>query len=268
MHTLLTSAGSGLARASAGVADTQAYVDKKRPVCQPVTCASPPMFSDQALKIRAFVDPALPKYGYDWDDLGDTRGIFSGSTTTLVISMLLWNATPTLAAAIDTGRKPRIQVGLTTAPAASTPYVRRVLSYQLNVPGAGFVTLNLESALPVAPAFNDPYCAGSPLVEPAAQKILDYVDSLGPSRQSGYADPTDPWEDKVAIARIAQSILNTKDTDGTRFVRNTPNLPIDGIEIAVGAGAFSTNDYQTRDIFTWPELAFVARGGILLLRAQ
>ncbi len=81
------------------------------------------------------------------------------------------------------------------------------------------------------------------------------MDSLGPSRVSGFADLILEWEDLVSIFRIGEAALDSTDTDDrTRLIRN---IATDGITIAVGAEAPSTSDYQPDDpdINTPPEMA-------------
>ena len=66
------------------------------------------------------------------------------------------------------------------------------------------------------------FWAGGSVVLPVAQRILDYVNALGPSRKSGTADPADPWSDKVLLEDIVTLVMSTKDTDGTRMVSENP----------------------------------------------
>jgi hypothetical protein len=67
-------------------------------------------------------------------------------------------------------------------------------------------------------------------VLPIATAELAYVDGLGPSRQSGYADPDDEWEDTCSIGRLIQIALDLKDDHGTPLCRNVlaGGVTIDG----------------------------------------
>ncbi len=59
--------------------------------------------------------------------------------------------------------------------------------------------------------------------------------------------------------------MSTRDTDGTRMVRDIPNLAISGILIAVGAGFFSPTTYTPGDTAGVCELAYLRSGGIEIL---
>jgi hypothetical protein len=120
--------------------------------------------------------------------------------------------------------------------------------------------------------------AGGPVVDPIANTILAYIDSLGPSRQSGYANPLDPWEDKIAISRLADIVLEVKDLDGTRLVSLIPNIAIaqasipGSYSVTVGVPPvplfFNPNDIQPKDVAGVIDVNFVREGGIRIVRAK
>lgn len=261
---VLTTAGSGAARFFNAAADVRTYVDTKRPICSTYYATGAAFPADQALTIIVYVEPSLAKYEYDWYD--GPVAVDSATSTTVVINTIVFDA---LQGAIDAQKKPRIQVQVSTTGATGLPVQKRVASYQKNVPAAGKTTLTLvsgETFSPV-PTAGDFIWPGGPVVDPIAAKLLAYVDGLGPSRISGYADEADPWEDKVAIARLVQVALNTKDNDGTPLIKNTPRIGTEGAKIAVGSGLAAAVDFQPLHRFSTPEVAWVKNGGIVVMRA-
>jgi hypothetical protein len=161
----------------------------------------------------------------------------------------------TLTSAIDGGLKPRIQIVSTGNGAAVVPIQTRVTAYDNTK-----TVLTLENPLPsgfVPPNNGDAVYAGSYVASLIAAAVLAYIDGVGPSRVSGYADAVHPWEDFIAIWRIAQTAIDTLDVDGkTKLLKN---LVAGGVTIAVGSNAPSTNDYQPADMATNPpELAYAS----------
>lgn len=242
-----------------------AYINTKRPVGATVRVIRPYMPAGLALRLRVRPTPSLTRYNYDWVDAGASTLVTAYDS---VAKTLRFTGTlPNLEAAITLGKKPRIQVIVTTATAVPTPYQVRVTAFDVvTVPGS--TVLTLETAVGVAPTVaTDYFYAGGPLVEPIAQRILDLIDNLGPSRQSGYADANDAWDYKVSVSRVVDEVMDTVDTDGTRMVSVIANLGTTGVQIAVGAGAFTANDHEPRDLTGNCELAFLRAGGIEVLSA-
>ncbi len=256
---------SGTGRDPGGTVATNVliYINKLRPVTAKVYTIRPTMVP---LKIRTLIIPSATRYNFDWVDAtgGYLITAFAGNLLRVA------GGIPNLESAVDNGIKPRIQVINTSTGATPQPYQRRVLSYnKITVPGSTIYTL--ESAISPVPAIGDTFYAGGPVVDPIANSVLQYVDNLGPSRQSGYADEFDPWEYKVSIARLADVILETRDTDGSRFVNNIPNLatpPNNGIQISVSGAAYTANDYEPKDRLVACELGYLSPGGIAILRYQ
>lgn len=267
VEMLITQAGTGAGRIPGNMVSVRNYVNTLRPVTATIYVNAPSTPAGQNLWIYCVVEPSLNRYNYDWDD-DAIPGLATSVGTTSQYICANARANASLRNAVDQGLKPRIQIGVTNASATATPYVRRVTAYAIDAPAAGQTTLTLETALPYAAAIGDLMYAASPFVTPVAQAVLDYIDGLGPSRQSGYADTGDDWQDKVAIAQIVKTILNVKDTDGTAFIKNTDALYVDGVTISVGVyNAPSLNDYQPRDIFNaGPELAYCKPGSIFIIQ--
>jgi len=198
-----------------------------------------------------------PAGAFEWDDT--SGGPFTvdtwvaGPPATLKLNTL---APASLKNAIDAGLKPRLQVVSTSA----NP-VNGLVRATAWVDGGGKTTLTLENPLPsdfVAPIVGDAVHAGGPAVIPVATAQLAYVNGLGPSRASGYADPNDAWNDTVETEQLARIALDAADGSGNPLAKNivkTAGVP--QVTIAVGGGAPSTNDYVTGDDgVNAPECAF------------
>lgn len=196
------------------------------------------------LAIRVRCVPSLAKYDFDWD-LGAsafTVSSYAGGPPGVITTTQALPAS--LMAAVDAGAQPRIQVII---PGTVIPVQVRVTAYN-----SGAKTLTLENPLPSGfglPAAGYAIYPGGPIVDTVAQALLDYVDSLGPSRVSGYADELELWEDTCAIYRLGQVAIDAQDSDGTRMVKNITAATINGAATDVQA------DDSTVD---GPELLFAA----------
>ena len=264
VDVVVTRAGSGTTRDPGATitALVQTYLNSVRPVTATVTALRPSMPTGRALKIRILLSP-YEKFAYDWDDGGAQTGIFSATSTTLVVQSIALPAA--LSAASAAGKLPRIQIRNTSAGASPKPYVRNVTRIQPDVPIVGQSTLTLGAAVTPTPAAGaDYFIAGGPVVDTIASAILAYVDGLGPSRSSGYADVYDVWESDVTIARLIDIAMEARDSDGTRMIRNIPNIASVGVTIAIGAGAYTSTDFTPRDVVGSVEMAHLAAGGIEL----
>lgn len=260
---IITSAGSGTGRVPAYSlsTDLQALVDDyingsatqegRRPVGMegvrvlvPYASAAVTNPSDRGLKIYARMVPSLDKYAFDWVDTAATYTV--SSVAAGPPAQIALNTAPpaSLTTAIAAGLKPRLQI-LSASATAVNPEVRAVA---FTAPQ----TITLETPLPdgfVMPTggVSERVYAGGPLVAQTAADLLAYVDSLGPSRLSGYADPMDLWEDTVSIARLTQIALDAVDEDGQRMSKN---IISGGVTLSVGSNSAAATDVQAVDSYS------------------
>jgi uncharacterized phage protein gp47/JayE len=184
-------------------------------VLSPYTTPPGMYFSPKGLAIKLRMVPSATKYAFDWQSAGTPLTVASYNPNGSGGPALTLSAPvpPSLSVAVAAGAAPRLQIfssGLVVPPPVQA----------IAIDGTG-TRLTLASAVKVAPAAGDAVYPWGPMVPAVASAALGYVDGLGPSRQSGYADPTDPWEDTCAIARLEQVALNATDSDGvTRLASN------------------------------------------------
>lgn len=257
--------GSGLGRQppAGEIAKIQAYLDRVRPITATVYVRAPLMPAASALRIRVRVLPSTAKngqYSYDWLDGGSSTAITARTSNTVTVAVVPAG----LAAAFAAGVRPRIQMIISTTGASAIPYVGRVTNITAGV-------LTLDPAFPTLPTVGDYFWPGSSVVQPIAQRILDYVDSLGPSRASGFADANDAWEDAVVLERVIDIVMDTRDADGTAMVTamSAPGPIADVVRVAVGAGGFLNVPYRAKDNdpLLGPELLYLRQGGIEVIQA-
>lgn len=260
-------AGDGATRipGAATLLKVQAYVNTKRPITATVNIIRAKADATNALRIRVRLTPLPAKNGtylFDWDDLGIDNQIvaFNSGAKTIDCFMALQ-----LKTAVDNGEKPRIQIINSSPTATVQPYQARVLSYVAGTPD----TMTLDVFPDVPPVAGvDYFYAGGGVVSSVADRILEYVNSLGPSRQSGFADDYDAWETDVTLAAITDIVMDTRDADGTKMVYDIPNLATTGVTISVGGGAFNPTSYTPQDIGFGIDLPFLRKGGgIEIIRA-
>ncbi|MFO0578706.1 MAG: baseplate J/gp47 family protein [Polyangia bacterium] len=251
--------GTGRQPPAGEIAKVQAALNRLRPITATVFVRAPYMPAANALRVRVTASPSSAKNGlYLWDY--DDGGISTGFTAHTANSLTCTTVPAGLQAAFAAGRKPRIQVIISTPGASTLPFVARVINIVGNV-------LTLDTPFAVQPTDGvDYFWAGGALVTPIAARIQAYIDSLGPSRQSGFADPNDAWEDTVLLERITDVVMETRDADGTRMVLSTPGFGGKSVQIAVGSGLWSGAPYQPRDIGFGIELAYLRGGGIEVLQ--
>lgn len=268
---VVTLAGSGQGRGSAGATDAaarllavQAYLDSVRPVNDAPTAIWPYFDAARGLSI---VVKAEPSAEYPWDWIGASlpaTGFLGDRTKFSVLTddlAPLGVNTPFYQAFVD-GRKPRVQIQI---PGQALPFVTQVVS---GVGGGLSVAFTINPPLPTNLLGFDILPAGG-AVMPTAIAVLNYVDSLGPSKQSRMYDRvTDEWEDRVTIGKLAWAALGAVDAVGKRVNVYSPRVGEGiGITVAVGVGAAAGLDVLTFD--NWPphtrgpELAWVA--SILIL---
>ena len=252
--------GSGTARVppAAEITKIQTAIDLLRPVGVTVNvlAASTPKF----IQIRVRATPTAFKngtYEWDWNDGGTSTIITAHTANTLTVA-----AVPAaLSAAFAAGTRPRLQIPLVGGGGSELPFVSRVTNIVGNV-------ITLADNFP-ATVFDGVtyFWAGGSVVLPVAQRILDYVNALGPSRKSGTADPADPWSDKVLLEDIVTLVMGTKDTDGTRMVAENPGYGVTAVQIARAGLAFAIVGYQPLDPrVSPPELVWIRSGGIEVIR--
>lgn len=242
-----TIGGSGPARDPGALkaAQLQNFLDSLRIVTDTVYVVRPWVNPAEDLEIHLRYQ-AAPGFQADWNYTSVLPTITSGSGTSIVINTSA--PPPEMAAAIDTGRKPRWHTQLN---GSAIPFQARALSYAVDTPGAGQCTITSDTALPVAPLGNTLLWPGGPAVIPIAQAVLAHIDSIGPSRESGYA--SEEWEDAVTVAGIAAATIGARDGSGNRVATTLPNTgnylgPPVGVQIRVGvAGPLTTSDFKLFD---------------------
>jgi len=203
-----------------------------------------PTFSGSGRRILVRCTVSASKYSFDWDSSSSPATVDTIVDTTHIKLDTL--AATSLKAAIDAGNTPRIQIRTT---GAVLPIEHRCTAWS---DGGGKTTLTLETALTAAttPTVGDPVHAGGPIVATVAAALLDYIDSLGPSKVSGLADTSDDWDDTIRIDQLRRAALDAVDSDGTRMVIAMPAAPtIDG----------SAADVQAADNTTDPPELLFAR---------
>jgi hypothetical protein len=226
VHVVIVADGSGVGRVPSDAvrAAADAYVATVRPATvEGYRTLLPTVGVPMAIRIRVI---SSPQYRFDWASAGVSYTVAAyaapaGAPATLTLTP----APPAdLVNAVTLRQLPRIQVhgsGTTSSPAL----------LQARVVALAGSVLTLDAPFPSgAVNVGDAVYAGSALVEPVTNAVLAYVDSLGTSRQSGYADPGDPWDDVAAIARITQIVLDLRDAYGVPLARNlvAGGVTIDG----------------------------------------
>lgn len=255
---VVTVGGSGTNRQPGGAAilAVQAYVNTKKPVTATANVLAPYFDPSKALRVLVRAVPSTAKNGiylYDWNDAATGTTITGHTATTLTVGSVPLS----LLMAAAAGVKPRLQIQISSAGASPKPFQARVVS----IVGT---TITLDTPFPSPPVDGfDVIFAGSSIVDIVASNILAYVDSLGPSTQSGFADTNAPWQSTVSLSHIIQTVLDSRDTDGTSLVSDM--LGFNPVVIGVGTGAYATQSYVPRDIGAGIELPYLRSGGILVV---
>lgn len=263
--------GTGTSRQlSAGdLATVSTYLDTVRPVTvKSHTVLTPYMPVANALTVRTRIVP-YTAYIFDWVSLAGLHvhayspgtGIpdpLTGIATDQVT--LSTNAPADLMQTIDLGKRPRIQIVSTGASASICPLMAEVLKYSADV----LVSDKLDIVIPttgwIDPNVNDLIFSGGDACLYVPQDQLDYINSLGPSRASGLADPRDEWFDIVATAQLSRIAMNAVNANDEVLVKNIYKVAgVEQVLIAVGVAAATTNDYIPGDDYTHaPECANAA----------
>lgn len=258
VRTVVTSAGSGQNRKLANITNVSNYIETVRPVTaqgQPVKLPVMPDYgtgvgNTGGLTIRLRMIPSIAKYAFDWDDTAGALTIDTytaptgGNPATIELTA---PAPASLISAITNQTAARLQILVSTTGGPAVP-----IQVKCTAIDGGHTILTLEDPLPkgfddgawVAPTNGDIIYAGGPMATVIAAAVLDYVDSLGPSRDSGYAASGDFWEASVAIARLNQIALDQRDTDGTVFASN---IKPTGVTIKNGTNAADSIDVAASD---------------------
>jgi hypothetical protein len=260
VDTVITQAGNGTGRKPSSTVQTnvQDYVDTQRPVTvEDADVMLPYMPAAQGMTIVASMD-ASPAYPFDWDDLAAARPtVIAGGTTTLL--RISGSAPTALSNAVTAAggvasAYPRVLLENTTSGAPVLGEVRRVTAIDA-VSISPNTILTLSGALTVYPTAGDTVYAAGPGTEETQEALRDYVDTLGPSRSSGFADPDDVWDTTCAIARLSQTALDTLASDGERYWSNVNSggVTINGV---------ATDVTPTDSIANGPQLLYA--GSILV----
>ena len=238
---VITVPGTGSTRDPGGkAAAAQAYLDARTLPSESVKVVRPYFDPAQRLTITVRGIPSVAG-AFDWYSLS---GIAIVSSTTTVVTILTASIPMTLISAVAAGRQPRLQFSLPSI--SPVPFQRRIINTTI----VGFNTLyTLDSALPATPANGDTVYPGGGCVTPLSIAILNYVDNVGPSQQSGLNDKvTDAWEAVVSIGRIAQNALEAVDASGARVLVYSPSVGSGvGVTIAVGNGSPTGDDFLLYD---------------------
>lgn len=267
---VITSASSGLGRdPGATVATNVGNIINGNPSANPPIIGLRPVtasgtnvrrpYMPSGLAIRVRVITSQNKYAFDWSLGASTLTVASWSSPTLTMNQAL---PASLTAAIDTYnaspstvQPPRLQVIATGMPSPGIATPVNVIGYN-----AGTKTLTLQTPIPsawTAPSPGDsvyPYGPAVPIVAAGSSAaviagIQGYVDSLGPSRQSGYANPLDVWIDTASFIALGEVALDATDTDGlTRPVSRVLAATING----------SAQDVQATDTLSGIQLLYCA----------
>lgn len=274
VDVVITAGGTGSGRkpSSAVQTSTQNYIDGsvlpfnegQRPITACAVYVNLPYIAAGGLTIRIRVVPSASKYAFDWA-LGAT--VFTVASYSSGVITMTQTLPASLMAAIDaykasptTVPAPRLQVMSTSlaAPGIATP----ITAVDYNA-GAQTITLGTIPGSWTPPSATDPvypYGSAVPLVAQGAVPLLDiggvqgYVDSLGPSRASGYANDLDVWDDTCRIFSLGQVALDTIDADGVS--RPIKSVPAGGVFInGASADVEATDDINGIQLLTVSQIA-------------
>ena len=224
VDAVITKAGSGIARAAnAGqLAAVLAVFDAERLVCVAGRRAvAPDVTASAAVVLRV-----LPTVGneFDWDSSAGAITIDSLPDANHIKLSTLLPASGK--AAIDAGRTIRLQL-VAHAGAYILPIQVSASAYS---DAFGLSTLTISAGYPGTISPSDLVHAGGPCVDAVAQAVLELVDSLGPSKVSGFADPLDSaWDDTLRVDELVRVAMDAT-VGGARLVRDMVAAPtINGV---------------------------------------
>jgi hypothetical protein len=256
---VLSGSGTGRVPSATQQTSAQAFVDQFRPVaCDAANVLLPTTNSGHSLRTRVVANGAVNAFDWGadvtWTGTPFTVDLYTpGTPATLRLNTL---APASLKAAITayiagTGLQPRLQV-LSTGSVINPPVGTSKTVTWSDVGGKTTITLDTLPTLWVAPAGGEAVFTYGPVVATIAAGMLAYVDGLGPSRASGYADAFSSWQDTIAINQLARIAEDAVDAGG---------LPLITEVIAGGATIDAgTTDVQAGDATpsSPPELLFVS----------
>jgi len=206
VHVVATAGGSGLGRRPSDAVRlaADAYVRSVRPVTVAGYSTRLPWMKPRGLALRLRIE-ATPSARFDWRAEGVPLAVASYQPDATPPLLTLRAPPPrALSDALARRERPRLQLVCTGPFATALPVLVRCSGL------AGSV-LTLEQAPPDGVvAAGDVVLPGSDAVIPLAAALIAHVDSLGPSREGGLADPNDVWEDTLSIARIYQLALEVR----------------------------------------------------------
>jgi hypothetical protein len=228
VHVVITGEGSGTARdpGSSTKTDVDNYIngsltqEGQRPVTNQGYTTYRPFLAATGESIKTRVIPHGLSNVFDWINGGAPLNITAYTPPVGVVpAKLTVDVVPaTLASAIAAGRKPRLQIECV---APGNP-----VNQQVRATAFVGLVLDLENPLPTgffAPSAADLVYPGGPIVDQIYKAQQTYIDSLGPSRQSGYYDPNDAWDDTIAVSRLIQVALDQVDSAGNRLASSAIN---------------------------------------------
>lgn len=226
-------------KASTGdIASVQAYLDSVRPVAvEDGDVDTAYMPNGNGLTIRLRVEPSGAANAFDWDDTAAAYPTVKSYPTTSQVE-INGACAAALSAAIaayvaGTGAAPRLQIAGTGASAPVAAQQVRCISLNA-VPANDIITLHPDDLLVGTAVNGDTIYAGGPVVAQVQTDVLAYVDELGPSRASGYADPDDVWTSDVEIGQLIRAALDAVDASGDElcedvvFTATVPQVTING----------------------------------------
>jgi len=261
----ITQPGSGQARAAIGamkLAAVQAYINSKRPVTAKAYVKVPSMRNDRWIGIRFFANLNSPIYNFTWDSQGGYYQPTAYNTGTKVLTITDAPFLSNLRTAITLGKVSGIfpTIAYSSVNSRELPYILTVIDFS----GTTLFTVLETSLNGLSLDFtNDRVLPGSPATIPVLTEILTYINQLGPSRASGYADINDIWASDVTIGNLAEIALDVKDASGTSYLFSIPRVgEPHGILIETPVG-ITGNDYPTLDIGS-PEIAYIKYGRLTL----
>ena len=220
------------------------------------------MNAARGLKIRGDAHPKRCQNGlylWDWDDLSSQTVILAHTANTITVGAVHLDLAAKFAAGkkaadldsdLDRGRSRNAVCGKVINIVGLVPTLDR-----------NFVSEPTDTV--------DYFWAGSLIVAPIAERIKQVVRSLGPSRQSGTANPDDIWADVLQLEEIA-SKAKRQSTRTERAWSRVCGISRQGkaSKIGVSGFGFAANDFVPTDVRAEqiPELAYVLPGGIEVIR--
>lgn len=254
---VITVAGEGMSRAPGGtiVTEVQDYINVVRPVTvEAANVLDPYMPSGAGMTIRCRMVPSLPAFAFDWNDTAAALPTVKSYPTTHSIEINGSTPAALLAAfnASTSSTRPRIQIAGTGTDAPAKAQEFRVTA--INTAPADDVWTVDGTIIGTAVNGDDIY-SGGPMVSDTQDAILNYIDTLGPSRESGFADPDDQWFTTASIAKLTQTALDTTDASGVAYSQNivAGGVTIDGLAVDVTPTDTLANGPQ----ILWADLVLV-----------